>query len=226
MARNRIWKYRGLFVIVLWQATPVQYGLGYGESRIDEYLFTGGGCAPGSPPAEEFYKKHRPRSFGASVSGWASQKLRLGGAVISTSADTTTLSGLQAKAVIAGEWRWFGIGTGFVVDQAEPVPGVYLRLGQLNTLHFRLDMPDVSMPVSSSGVGRLGVAYNQTAQGGFGAFAGIPICYTTCEYGAEGPRADVRIPVANAFDVTMSGFTHSNDREKFWGIAIGGSIRR
>lgn len=82
------------------------------------------------------------------------------------------------------------------------------------------------MPVSSTGVGRAGVAYNQGIEGRFGLFAGIPICYTTCEFGAEGLRADARIPATKAFDISLSGFTRTNDREKHWGVAVGGSIRR
>ena len=237
MLWQRFRKYRGLMVIMLWQAAPpvtvtesggrMQYGFGYGQGRIDEIFFEGGGCD--APPAEPRLETHRPRSAGVSISGWSSRRLRLAGAFAATSADTATLSGAQAKGIIAGEWRMFGAGAGFSADASGLLPGVYFRAGPLESLHARLDFPDVSLPVSSTGVGRAGIAYNQTDTG-FGAFVGVPICYTFCNYGEGGLRADVRIPIGPSFDLNLSGFRHSQDDigepQKFWGMAVGGQIKR
>lgn len=224
MILKRMMKYRGLFVIVLWQAAPTQYGLGFGRSSIDELIITGGGCEPMSPPPVEHRKNHRPTSVGATLSNY-SPKLRVSLGLAYSTGDTTTISGLQARGVLAGEWKYFGLGTGFVVDQAEPLPGFYLRAGPLSGLHLRVDMPDLSLPVSSTGVGRAGVAWNQSPTGGIGAFIGVPVCYLTCTYGAGGPRVDLRLPLARGINVTMSGFTHSDyDDLDYWGVAIAASI--
>lgn len=220
-------KYRGLFVIALWQATPTQYGLGFGKSSIDEVIVTGGGCEPESPPPVETFKRHKPASVGVAAQTYSGRNLRIGFGLAYNTGDTTSISGLQARGVFAGEWKYFGVGAGFVLDQAEPLPGVYLRAGPLNSLHLRLDMPDLSLPVSSTGVGRVGVAFNQSPEGGFGAFVGIPVCFTTCVYGAGGPRADIRVPIARGFEVTASGFIASDaDDLDYWGAAVAGTIRR
>lgn len=221
-------KYRGLFVIVLWQAAPTQFGFGVGRSSFDEVITTGGGCEPDSPPVVETRKRHKPVSVGATVSIFQSEKFRTSFGVAYNTGDTSAVRGVQARGVIAGEWKYFGIGAGFVADQGESVPGAYLRLGPMKSAHLRLDMPDLSVPVSSTGVGRLGLGFNQAPFGGVGAFVGVPICYATCVYGAGGVRADVRLPVARGFDMTMSGFTHRQreDNLQHWGLAIGGAIRR
>ena len=237
MIWQRIRKFRGLMVIMLWQAAPpvtvtesggrMQYGFGYGQGRIDDILFAGGGCD--APPAEPERETYRPKSVGVSVSGWSSPRLRLSGAFAMTSADTASLSGANAKAIVAGEWRMFGAGAGFSADASGLLPGVYLRTGPLEKLHARLDFPDVSLPVSSTGVGRAGIAYNQTDTG-FGAFVGVPICYTSCNYGDGGLRADIRIPLGYSFDLSLSGFRNTaedvGEQQKFWGIAVGGQIKR
>jgi hypothetical protein len=237
MIWQRIRKFRGLMIIMLWQAAPpvtvtesggrIQYGFGYGQGRIDDILFAGGGCD--APPAEPELQTYRPKSVGVSVSGWTSPRLRLSGAFGFTSADTASLSGANAKAIVAGEWRLFGGGAGFSADAYGLLPGVYFRAGPLDKLHGRLDFPDLSLPVSSTGVGRLGLAYNQTDTG-FGAFVGVPICYTSCNYGEGGVRADIRIPVGPSFDLSLSGFRNTvedvGEQQKFWGVAVGGQIKR
>ena len=237
MIWQRFRKYRGLMVIMLWQAAPpvtitesggrMQYGFGYGQGRIDEMIYAGGGCD--GPPVEARMETYRPRSAGVSISGWTSARDRLGASLSVTSADTTSLSGLAGKAVYAREWRMFGAGAGVVASSGVLLPGVYLRAGPLTSLHLRADLPDVSLPVSSTGVGRAGVAYNQSDTG-FGAFVGIPLCYTSCAYGKGGPRADVRIPLGRSFDLNVSGFKHSVDesdgQRNFWGVAVGGQVKR
>src|SRR5688572_1264540 len=177
---NGLYKFRGLMLIALWQTAPpvaktedgrLQIGLGYGSSRIDEVFFTGGTDCAGTDngPLVEHRVTHRPKSFGASVRGMVSQRLRVGAAYNTTTADTTTLAGGQLKALVAMEWKYFGAGTGFTTYSPEPLWGVYLRGGPINSVHVRLDMPDLSQPTSTTGVGRVGIAYNQTDRG-FGAF--------------------------------------------------------
>jgi hypothetical protein len=238
MRLQRFWKYRGLMVIVLWQAAPqitrtesggrVQYGLGYGEGRIDDVFFTGG-CETGEPSVEHVVT-HRPKSVGASVSYWDSRRVRFGGAATVTSADTDSLSGVAVKGIFAGEWKWFGVGAGGVAGSSQALPGLYLRAGQLRSFHLRAEVPDLSLPVSSTGVGRVGLAYNEAGDGGVGFFLGIPLCYTACHYSEGGVRGDLRVPLSSHFDVALSGFTHSNEgsdrRNKFWGVAIAGQIRK
>ena len=237
MIWQRFWKYRGLMVIMLWQAAPpvtvtesggrVQYGFGYGQGRIDDVIYSGGGCDSYEPVTTR-HETYRPRSAGVSISKWTSARNRLGAALAVTSADTTSLSGVDGKAIWAREWKLFGLGAGVSVGRGVFLPGVYMRAGPLDKLHLRAELPDVSLPVSSTGVGRAGLAYNQTDVG-FGAFVGIPLCYTSCAYGKGGPRADLRIPIGRAFDLNVSGFKHSTDSDgpqTFWGMAVGGQVKR
>lgn len=230
-------RYQGLLVLVLWQAAPtavrtadgdLDVRFGYGTSRIDELIRTAGGC--NGPPPTTTYRQNRPHSFGLSFDKYASRRLRMGGGLALTSADTASLSGVQATGVVAGEWKSLGFGGGFVLDRSAPVPGIYARVGPLDGPHLRLDVPDVSVPVHTTGVGRAGFAYNQGDNSRVGAFIGVPICYVTCAYGSGGVRADLRFPVTQRFGVYVSGFVaHQRPQPgdpllKQWGIAVGGHI--
>jgi hypothetical protein len=232
---NSLYKFRGLMLIALWQTAPpiaktedgkLQIGVGYGGSRIDEVFFTGGTDCEGNDygPVVEHRKRHKPQSFGASLTGMLSKRLRMGAAVSAVSADTTSLSGAQFKAVAAVEWKYFGVGAGLSLAAPGTLPGVYMRAGPLAGVHLRADMPDLSIPVSTTGVGRAGIAFNQTERG-IGAFLGVPVCYTTCSYGEGGIRGDVRVPVSQRFSVYFSGFRHSSDDQQHWGFATGGTVR-
>ena len=229
-----LYKFRGLMLVALWQTAPpvaktedgnLQIGLGYGGSRIDEVFFTGGSDCAGNDygPVVEHRRRHKPKTFGASLNGMLSRRLRGGAALSTVSADTASLSGAQFKAVVALEWKHFGVGSGLSVSQPGAVPGIYLRAGPLNSVHARVDMPDLSIPVSATGVGRAGIAFNQTSRG-IGGFIGIPVCYTNCNFGEGGIRGDLRVPVKESFSVYVSGFRHSSDDLKYWGFAAGGSF--
>lgn len=231
---RKLHKYRGLLIILIWQApTParpredgsLQYGFGVGRASIEEFVYSGNGCA--GEEVTRSFKKYQPVSVGATVTGWTSPNVRLGLGAAFTSADTSSLSGPQVTGMLAGEWKYFGIGGGFVLSPAESIPGLYLRAGPLDRLHLLLDVPSFSLPVPSTGPGRLGLAYNQGKAGGVGGFVGIPVCYVTCVYGGGGVRADVRIPVSKRVSFDVSAFRHApEDSLSYWGIAAGGRIRR
>ena len=174
-------KYRGLLVIVLWQAAPVgvdQYGrtrLGFGVGR-GTLEFANFDCEGTLIEAQTVHFT----TAAAEVEHWiAPGKWRLHGAVGYQWSDSLSIRGPIGAALVSYDARKFGIGGGlaFVPDESiqvvtdpntpptpttnvEPYPSLYLRIGNRDRLHFRTELfaPSVQTPML-----RLVIGYNQFA---------------------------------------------------------------
>jgi hypothetical protein len=214
-------RYRGMLVIVLWQA-PVptigpdgSVGLFFG-SGLDEIV----GVSCDSRNRGIAY-----RSAAAEFDYNLTPELRLEATLqryTSNDAANSTAGGLQLR----GDWHWAGVGAGVaiipllddIMDLTGPAPSVYLRLGPAERLHARADM----WPARAFGtqqVVRLGAGWNATRRDRVSAFVGAATIGSNGD--GEGVAAELTLPVHERLALRMIGHTGNGREHPISGLMVG-----
>ena len=216
-------RFRGLLVLVLWQAAPVgvdeygrtRVGFGFGAGRIEYTTLTCEGDVVESQTVGYTI-------VGANLEHWLSaRRILLRGSGGYSWSDTLNLNGPFGALTLSREWQGFGIGGGVAIVP-EPnygsavttrgtqiYPSIYLRAGNRDKIHFRTE---VFPPLLQTHVvpWTLMVGYNQFGRGKSGAL-GFGLIGTDNSSG--GALAEGFLPVSRNADLGLSGFL-SPGREK------------
>jgi hypothetical protein len=166
------------------------------------------------------------QQVGGQADVWASPKVRFtgyGGAMFSGS-DSDALSDFSAPYeggyggfLLAGEWRVVGVGAGMGVlpaleaygDSPFVLPTAYLRLGNLEEVHFRLDLggpPGAGAPPQLS---RIGVGFGQGHERKVGGFLGMGFSPFPRDDYSLGLVGDLLVPVSASLDLGGTGAIRS-----------------
>ena len=174
---NKLLRYRGLMVIVLWQATPIGtdsegrtrlgFGLGIGQLEYERLV-----CGEGAS-----YSTTSFRHVGAEVEHFGSKRGRIHASAGLQMSDSSSSSGLFGALLLSFEAKHFGIGGGGAVipsttevarsgedvrlePKTIPAPSLYLRVGNHNAVHVRAEIfPPASTPAAEAI--RVLVGYNR-----------------------------------------------------------------
>ena len=182
-------------LLLLYQTAPldvrreggqVRIGFGYGQGNYDEVIAPRSGVTCDGTPWYEPGKRApvTRRTIGGSVEVWLGKAWRVATALgkyrSATPADWPTVrDGMFASAILAVETRPVGFGAGLRVLPADPRSGrssdhgpvIYVRAGNPEAVHFRIDAAQ-GAPGSLPGFrGGLGFGYGRRVQPRL--FAGI-----------------------------------------------------
>jgi hypothetical protein len=218
-------------ILLAWQAAPVQleqepsgryrlsFGLG-GGSYPYEYV----GCSGAGTPATQVYA-----SGGVELDARPADAVRVsvfGGPLTLAAGDQSV--GIVGGGQAAWEGRLAGVGAGFVGTSVNAGRGglsAYLRLGDADAAHVRVDLrqPDPAWLVS--GWARVGLGYNLGLRRGFGAFVGLsqvlghqPLHATPSD--ATAVFADLTFPLGRRGDLLLKGHLLGG------GFGLGVGLRR
>jgi len=220
---------RGPLLLLLWQATAVgvqadsagRYRLtvGVGAGQWEERSLGCSGEVLSADPLEYRYA-------GAQLDAWPSTNARLSltaGALSYPDARTFPVVG----GVVAAEWQRFGLGAGVMTaewadDPSGILPSLYLRAGNRDRLHFRVDVyaPSATMPTTD--VGRIGLGFNQGLLRGAAGFVGLGIGPFSDESHLGGPFGEVAIPLSRGLDLSASASWRPSAQYADWGLSLGG----
>ena len=232
-------RYRGLAFVALWQVAPVVVHQD-SAGRVQIHFAAGGGryeevstsCDGEVLGTEDFGYT----GGGLSVEAWPADWARLNAFGHRTEAGTSGFTTTHVGAFGALEWRVIGIGAGVAlepefgsdvgfVEAAEPFPLIYLRAGNIDRYHMRVETTSPRAVGTMGGFMRLGLAYNQGLVRGPRVFGGIASCHGEC--GNDGETAvgflDLALPVTDGFDI-MGGLVAGagHDTPEF-GFTLGGT---
>lgn len=193
MAMNTLRLSYGPLLLLLYQAAPVnvqtdslgryRIGVGYAAGQWENEEFSCDGQLISATPV-----KHH--SVGVQVDAWPDKQIRItgfGGVTRSTAGTTVATDpgysspfidlydGTFGGGLIAYEGRKAGIGIG-----PTRLPGAgglrtafYLRVGNLDAAHLRMDVMTPSPALPSVGWGRIGIGFNEGHLRRVGGFMGV-----------------------------------------------------
>jgi len=218
----------GPLVLVLWQAAPVstqvdelgrtRVTFGYAKGRVEDYFVDCSGNRIGS-------QEYAYDALGGLIDVWPSDEVRLSafagrrsstpeldpadyppGAIPS---EASTRSFAQYGGQVAMEWRNFGIGAGVSTGRRDPfegqtVPNFYLRAGNIDGLHARLDFNQPDETYREPDNLRTGLASHMGLLRGVSWFAGLNTCYCGEDYQTAG-FVNATVPLTRNLDVVGKG---------------------
>lgn len=226
---RRAFRYRGLLVLVLWQA-PVQpvirpngslglVVLGGSDERVmmscdgsviesDEISYRGAALEADYDLAPD---ARIIAAAGYTDSDWASHRGPFGG--------------VQVRK----DWGGFGLGLGIGVlpdgteedPGTEVLPSVHLRAGRGERFHARFDL----VPPNALGhqqIARIGLGWNTLRRDKPSVFFGL--AGLGLESGASGVAADLTLPTSSRFALRAQGHYGPGEAHAVAGIAVGGSF--
>jgi hypothetical protein len=227
---------RGPALILLYQALPLQAH----QDSLGRYRLTVG-TSGGQWEKEAFScegdlvgtAQVRNHSSGAQLDAWPAPQLRLstfaGGAGQSIGSAQGSVgavedySGVFGGAQIAYEGQRFGIGLGFSHLSGRDgltAPSSYLRIGNIDGVHFRIDALSPSPVMPSSPWARIGVGWNAGHLRGTSGFFGVGVGPTN--YNAKAVfAAEVRVPLARRLAAQFHGLMGPGEKEAQWGVGLG-----
>jgi hypothetical protein len=230
MAVRRVLRYRGAFVIVLWQ---VPLGPGVGPDGSFSLLFGGGSdeyvswfSCEGPSQAERYSYRTAALEFEHDLS----RRFRMEGIAALVSSDATGASTSFFPALqLRGDWKWVGAGAGVAVvplldprlDMTGAAPSLHLRAGSATQLHARADV----FPPSALGhqqIARVGAGWNATRRDAVSGFVGVGAVGLGSE--ADGFVADLAIPITAGAALRIMGHYGDGERHAVTGLAVGGRI--
>jgi hypothetical protein len=238
---KKLMRFRGLMVIVLWQATPIgtdeygrtRLGFGLGGGQL-EYVDLG--C--NGEVLEHDVAKYR--SAGASADHWVVPgRVRVQAAAGYQWADSVTSEGPFGGLLLAYERQRFGVGGGFAImpaslwyfgqpfaDQTrgrvksdyDIMPTLYIRAGNRDQLHTRLDVFPGGV-TSPSEMVRIGVGYNQFDNSRPSLYFGLgAVAASLEEPGSNGLVGEYMHPVTRNVAVGVHGFASPGKRSPQAGL--------
>jgi hypothetical protein len=228
-AVRRATRYRGAFVIVLWQL-PV--GPGVGPDGSFSLLFGGGSdeyvsfSCDGPPRAD----RYRYRTAALEFEHDLGQRFRMEGVAALVSSDATGASTSFFPALqVRSDWKWFGAGAGVAVvplldprlNMTGPGPSLHLRAGSATRLHARADV----FPPSALGhqqIARVGAGWNATRRDAVSGFIGVGAIGLGSE--TDGFLAELALPISPAAALRIIGHYGEGTRHPISGLAVGGRI--
>lgn len=239
-------RYRGMLVIVLWQAPVGPY---VGPDGSVSMLFGGGldqyvtefGCDGPTATASQKYRvaalefdhnlstKVRLDAVAGGIT-WEPQ----GGAAWPT-ADKS--SGPFGHVHLRWDWQKWGIGAGVLVlpnmnhnvetGNSEPasgytaMPSGYLRVGSAERLHGRLDLAPPNASASQIPA-RLGIAWNATRRDRAAWFIGFATLGSSPELLGDGVAGEATLPVSDRASVRILAHYGSGYDKTLSGVLVGG----
>ena len=213
-------------LLVVWQAAPIQvepdsngpyrvtFGYGGGQYESRELSCSGDVL---SAQLVDF------RSTGVQFDAWPDRRFRLTafGGVHSDDADYDgPFGGVQIAA--EGQKVGFGLGATRVPGQGPSGPSLYLRLGNIDRPHFRMDFLQPSPTLGTTGWARIGVGFNQGHLRGVGGFFGFGVGPYSDQSHVGGPFGEVLVPVGHRFDLAAWGSWRASEQFGDWGLGLGG----
>lgn len=226
---RRAVRYRGMLVLVLWQA-PVQPVV-----RPDGSLgiMIGGGsdehaelnCSGDLVRSDRV--RHRVAALEADYD--VSRLVHVDAAAGLMSSDHASHDGAFGTVRLRADWKYVGVGAGAAVgpafdefDGGSTVwPSVYLRGGSADGFHARAEaFPPTAFAAQQ--IARIGLGYNAVLRdrpSGFIGLAGVG-----SNEGATGVAGELTIPVASRFAVRMEGYYAGGHAHPVAGFAAGGRL--
>jgi hypothetical protein len=244
-AIRRMSRYRGMLVIVLWQAPVGPYP---GPDGSIGFLFGGGldqfvtefGCDGPTRTAAQTYGVAAVE-FDRDIGRQARLEAVAGGITWSPrdQADwpsTRKSSGVFGQANLRWDWRKWGVGGGILVlpnmnhDAVDfeqsgytALPSVHLRYGNSERMHGRIEVT----PPNALGAqvpGRAGIGWNATRRDRPSWFVGFAVLGSSPELLAEGLAAEAAVPVSDRAAVRVLAHYGTGFDRTVSGIALGGRI--
>lgn len=234
---KRLMRYRGLMVIVLWQAVPIgtdeygrtRFGFGFGAGQLEYASLACDGSVISADAAPY-------QTVAAEVEHWiVPGKLRFHGAGGYQFADSASSRGPFGGVLISFDSRKFGIGAGLAqihspgwfsspdagryVPGFEHVPTGYLRIGNRDRVHFRTDLFPVGVNTPAEAI-RFVLGYNQfdaRKTSGYGGLALIAASFD--EPGTMGVVAEFFKPVSSNVAIGAHAFASPGYRHMQTGLS-------
>ena len=241
---SRLHRYRGMAVLLLWQApSPVhvlrddnsRLHLSFGAARgvyEDITPIPGIGCE-GEPTTTHEGHEAKYREKGVAVEVWPSDQMRASVSYGRLTSDSAAWRGAFGAIQVAYEGPRLGLGAGYGSMGSEAPDGEnhsqlsgYARVGRADGWHGRFDTYAPQATLGATGQTRLGVGYNLGNRRGAAGFAGLATCHF-CQGSMTNNTSlfiDARIPTIRQFDVTASilfggGLDYGN-----WAVGVGGRV--
>lgn len=234
MGWRRWFRYRGMLVLVLWQVpAPVgrdpetglfrfAFGVGGGTYEIDTFNCDGS-------LADARSGEHR--EVGVTLEKQLTKRTQ-----IEFAAGVSQDDGTEVHFSERGSFPYFGarpsieggkigIGAGALFAREEVAPTGFLRIGNRDRLHLLLDFAPLDAPIGTTGLGQIGLGYNNGALSGAGGTAGVVLCYFCIWDDGTGIFAKGHVPVTDRIDIT-AGLVHvSGHVSSHSGVTIGARTR-
>jgi hypothetical protein len=245
-ATRRATRYRGLLVIVLWQAPVGPYagpdgsvGMMFGGG-LDQYV-TEFGCGGPTATATQKYRV-AALEFDHDLGTTVRLEAVAGGIAWepqSQSAWRTAhkSSGGFGHVHLRKDWPKWGLGAGILVlpnmnhdidaGNIDPAsghtarPSGYLRVGSAERLHARLDLAPPNA-TGSQVPARAGVAWNATRRDRPAWFVGFAALGSSPELLGDGAAAEATLPVTGRASVRLLAHYGSGFDKAMSGVAVGG----
>jgi len=229
----RAYHLAALLALGFWQAAPVRLApdstgrfrvsAGAGSGQWEDAEFDCEGNLTGASPVKvresgaRLDALFRNRQLRVTVYGGVGRKVIRPGAV----PGATTIERVFGGAQVAGELRnvgaGFGVGRNDLFENEEVqverrglarlhlLPSAYLRLGNLDQVHFRMDVLPPSETPYLAGLLRVGLGYGQGTVRGVGGFVGL----TVSPYADQGKYtlgvAELQVPAGRHLDLWIRG---------------------
>ncbi len=239
-------RFRGLAFVALWQVAPV---VAHEDStgRVIVHLSGGTGryeTVSSTCDGEILGTDDVGHGTGAvAIEVWPGSKGRLNAFVGMTQTDHISYATIGGMA--AAEFRYLGAGAGFThmeqLGRDEPIPLdsdfastlvqaamplAYLRVGNIDGGHFRIESVAPTGLDRMSGFFRTGLGYNHGQLRGTRAFGGLALCYADCE-GADDESAvafiELSRPISERTDLRIGGIYGPGKRNPEYGLTFGAS---
>ncbi|MBR9989546.1 MAG: hypothetical protein KFH98_07310 [Gemmatimonadetes bacterium] len=224
---NRAVRYRGMLVLVIWQA-PIQpvvrpdgsLGILIG-SGADEYVqLACDGSLISSEPV-----KYRVAAVEADYD--ITPRVRADAMAGIMRSDRELHDGGFGTVRLRADWKKVGVGFGVAVSPAfeeygggtTTWPSAYVRGGSAEGLHARWEMFPPSVFAAQQS-GRLGLGYNAVLRDRPSGFIGAAVLGGDLE--SVGIAADLSVPVADRFAIRLDGHYSPGHGNPIAGIAVGG----
>jgi hypothetical protein len=230
----------GPLLLLLYQTAPVSVQ----QDSLGRYRLTAG-FATGQWENEEFScdgqllsaTPVRHRSAGVQLDAWPDDRIRLTafggtashsvGATMSTDSQyypfVEPFDGPFAGAQLAYEGQKFGFGIGvtrFSGAEHSSFPAIYVRAGNIDKTHLRMDALTPNPALPSVAWGRIGIGVNSGHLRGAGGFIGLglgPPDYNT----KAALLGELRFPVARRLTAQVHGLVGPGERFSQWGLGTG-----
>jgi hypothetical protein len=238
-------RYRGMMVIVLWQAPIGPHAGGDGSigfifgGGLDQYV-TQFGCTGPSETASQQYQVAAvefDRDLGANgrveaVAGgirWQPDE-------VASRPQAVSSSGVFGHARLRRDGRRVGLGVGFLIlpnmnhvdgstYEQDPsgytgMPSAYLRVGSAEGLHGRIDIAPPNA-LGSQQMVRSGIGWNATRRDQPAFFVGLASLGSSREFLGEGVAGEATLPVSPRMAVRLVGHYGTGFDKALSGVAVG-----
>lgn len=219
-------RYRGVLFVALLQVAPspiafdstgrVQGVLGFGGGQYENVLRDCQGNVLGTS-AVQF------RGAGGQVDLWPSRSLRLTAFGGSMSASDDEWQGGYVGGLLAMELQKFGLGAGEArVPGAVLWPTGYLRIGDRDDLHFRIDIAPPSPPFGTFGAVRVGLGYRLGHVRRTNFLGGLALCSGPCNDSGVSLFGELGIPMVSNMDLELRALLGPGNDYLNSGLSVAG----